>query len=60
MIQVCMAGVPLLWAAYAVIMLIAGFSLRQTALYLFWCPFFSYLAVVATEVNEESTQKSQV
>jgi len=51
MIQVCFGGVPLLWLCYAVLMLVAGFTLRQTALYLFWCPFFSYLAVMATEAG---------
>jgi glycerol-3-phosphate O-acyltransferase/dihydroxyacetone phosphate acyltransferase len=52
MITVCMAGVPLLWLSYAAAMrLLLGCSTRQTLLYLFWCPFFSYLAVVATEAG---------
>jgi hypothetical protein len=110
MISVCMAGVPLLWALYAILMLIAGVQVKlvrahffvdiqfnnfvailrspylcssfneesnsmgvcacashlsvvpislyslplratQVLLYVFWCPFFSYLSVIATEAG---------
>jgi glycerol-3-phosphate O-acyltransferase/dihydroxyacetone phosphate acyltransferase len=51
MISVCLIGVPALWALYAVLMAILGFNMKQIALYLFWCPFFSYLAVIASEAG---------
>jgi hypothetical protein len=51
MISVCVIGVPILWVVYAVLMLMFGFSLKHIGLYLFWCPFFSYLAVIATEAG---------
>jgi hypothetical protein len=51
MISVCVIGVPILWVVYAVLMLLFGFSLKHIGLYLFWCPFFSYLAVIATEAG---------
>lgn len=51
MISVCVIGVPILWVVYALLMALAGFSLKHIGLYLFWCPFFSYLAVIATEAG---------
>ena len=51
MITVCLGGIPVLWAAYALAMAAAGFGLREVLLYIFWCPFFSYLAVIATEAG---------
>ena len=51
MISVSIVLVPLLWVSYAVLLLFLGFSVIETALYLFWCPFFSYIAVIATEAG---------
>ena len=51
MISVSIVMVPLLWISYAVLMLLLGFSTVETALYVFWCPFFSYIAVIATEAG---------
>ena len=33
MISVCMAGVPLLWALYAILMLLAGVQLKLVTKY---------------------------
>ena len=51
MILTCMWGIPALWAAYAVLMLLWGVPLKAVGLYLFWCPFFSAMAVFATEAG---------
>lgn len=52
MIAVSIIMVPLLWLSYAILMFfVIGFSLTETALYLFWCPFFAYIAVIAADAG---------
>mmetsp|Transcript_89861 Transcript_89861/g.256936 ORF Transcript_89861/g.256936 Transcript_89861/m.256936 type:complete len:626 (-) Transcript_89861:586-2463(-) len=51
MITTCIAGVPVLWLSYAIIIFCFGYKMKEVALFLFCCPFFSYLGVLAAEAG---------
>eukprot|EP00622_Pseudochattonella_farcimen_P006703 FR742556.1.p1 GENE.FR742556.1~~FR742556.1.p1 ORF type:complete len:160 (+),score=19.25 FR742556.1:37-480(+) len=49
MITTTIAGVPVLWLGYAIVLYCFGAKISKVLLFLVCCPFFSYLAVIAAE-----------